>query len=77
MYYKGSQLQPAAFTSTDLPQRGRNLAVGHTWVMSSSWVNELRFGYNYAYHLNAPVSPEGRNWTSDPRENLATNWNNS
>jgi hypothetical protein len=65
MYYKGSQLQPAAFTSTDLPQRGRNLAVGHTWVMSSSWVNELRFGYNYAYHLNAPVSPDGRNWTSD------------
>ena len=27
MYYKGSQLQPAAFTSTDLPQRGRNLAI--------------------------------------------------
>ena len=65
MYYKGSQLQPAAFTSTDLPQRGRNLAVGHTWVLSSSWVNEFRFGYNYAYHLNAPISPEGRNWTSD------------
>jgi outer membrane receptor protein involved in Fe transport len=65
MYYKGTQLQPAAFTSTDLPQRGRNLAVGHTWVMSSSWVNEIRFGYNYAYHLNAPISPEGRNWTSD------------
>ncbi len=36
MYYKGSQLQPAAFTSTDLPQRGRNLALGHTWVISSS-----------------------------------------
>jgi hypothetical protein len=65
MYYKGSQLQPGAFTLTDLPQRGRNLAVGHTWVISSSWVNELRVGYNYAYHLNAPVSPEGRNWTSD------------
>ena len=65
MYYKGSQLQPAAFTSTDMPQRGRNLAVGHTWVISSSWVNELRFGYNYAYHLNAPISPEGRNWTAD------------
>ena len=65
MYYKGSQLQPGTFTTTDLPQRGRNLAVGHTWVISSSWVNELRFGYNYAYHLNAPISPEGRNWTSD------------
>jgi hypothetical protein len=65
MYYKGSQLQPAAFTSTDLPQRGRNLAVGHTWVLSSSLVNEFRFGYNYAYHLNAPISPDGRNWTAD------------
>jgi hypothetical protein len=65
MYYKGSQLQPAAFTSTDLPQRGRNLAIGHTWVMSAQWINEFRFGYNYAYHLNAPISPEGRNWTSD------------
>ncbi len=65
MYYKGSQLQPGTFNATDLPQRGRNLAVGHTWVLSSSWVNEFRFGYNYAYHLNAPISPEGRNWTND------------
>ena len=65
MYYKGSQLQPATFTSTDLPQRGRNLAVGHTWVISTAWVNEVRFGYNYAYHLNAPISPDGRNWTAD------------
>ena len=22
----------------------------------------FRFGYNYAYHLNAPISPDGRNW---------------
>ena len=35
MYYKGSQLQPGTFNETDLPQRGRNLAVGHTWVLSS------------------------------------------
>jgi hypothetical protein len=65
MYAKGSQLQPGTFNETNFPQRGRNLAVGHTWVMSSTWVNELRFGYNYAYHLNAPISPEGRNWTED------------
>jgi hypothetical protein len=65
LYYKGTQLQPAAFNETDYPQRGRNLAVGHTWVMSSNWVNEFRFGYNYAYHLNAPISPEGRNWTAE------------
>src|SRR5688572_6134739 len=38
MYSRGSQLQPAAFNVTDFPQRGRNLAVGHTWVVSSSWV---------------------------------------
>jgi hypothetical protein len=65
MYYKGSQLQPGTFNATDLPQSGRNLAVGHTWVLSSDWVNEVRFGYNYAYHLNAPISPEGRNWTAE------------
>jgi hypothetical protein len=65
MHYKGSQLQPGTFNASDLPQRGRNLAIGHTWVISSNWVNEIRFGYNYAYHLNAQVSPEGRNWTSD------------
>jgi len=65
MYYNGSQLQPGTFNATDLPQSGRNLAVGHTWVLSSSWVNEFRFGYNYAYHLNAPISPEGRNWTAE------------
>jgi hypothetical protein len=65
LYAKGSQIQPATFNTTDFPQRGRNLAVGHTWVMSNSWVNEARFGYNYAYHLNAPISPEGRNWTQE------------
>ena len=24
-----------------------------------------RFGYNYAYHLNAPISLDGRNWVGD------------
>jgi hypothetical protein len=65
LYYKGSQMQPGTFNATNYPQDGRNLAVGHTWVMSSAWVNEFRFGYNYAYHLNAPISPDGRNWTAD------------
>jgi carboxypeptidase family protein/TonB-dependent receptor-like protein len=65
MYYKGSQLNPGAFTSTDFPQKGRNLAVGDTWVISQSVVNEIRFGYNYAYHLNAPISLDGRNWVAD------------
>jgi hypothetical protein len=65
LYYKGTQLQPGTFNATNFPQNGRNLAVGHTWVLSSAWVNEFRFGYNYAYHLNAPISPDGRNWTAD------------
>ncbi len=33
--------------------------------MSPSIVNETRFGYNYAYHLNAPISQDGRNWVGD------------
>jgi hypothetical protein len=65
MYYKGSQLNPGAFNYTDFPQRGRNLAIGETWVTSKNIVNEIRFGYNYAYHLNSPVSLDGRNWVGD------------
>ena len=65
LYYNGRQLNPGAFTYTNLPQKGRNLAVGETWVISSALVNEIRVGYNYAYHLNAPVSLDGRNWVGD------------
>jgi len=65
LYYKGSQLNPSLFSATDFPQKGRNLAIGDTWVISPSVVNETRFGYNYAYHLNAPISLDGRNWVAD------------
>jgi hypothetical protein len=65
MYYKGSQLNPSVFSYTNLPQNGRNLAAGDTWVISQSLVNEVRFGYNYAYHLNSPISLNGRNWVGD------------
>jgi hypothetical protein len=65
MYYKGSQLNPGAFTYTNFPQNGRNLAIGETWVTSKNIVNEIRFGYNYAYHLNSPISLDDRNWVSD------------
>jgi outer membrane receptor protein involved in Fe transport len=65
MYYDGSQLNPSVFSSTNLPQKGRNLAVGETWVISTTLVNEIRVGYNYAYHLNSPVSLDGRNWVQD------------
>jgi hypothetical protein len=65
MYYKGSQVNPAVFSYTNLPQEGRNFAAGDTWVISPSLVNEIRFGYNYAYHLNSPISLDGRNWVGD------------
>ena len=65
MYYKGSQLNPSVFSYTNLPQEGRNFAAGDTWVISPSLVNEIRFGYNYAYHLNSPISLNGRNWVGD------------
>jgi carboxypeptidase family protein/TonB-dependent receptor-like protein len=65
MYYKGSQLNPSAFSYTNFPQKGANLAVGETWVVSQRVVNEIRVGYNYAYHLNAPVSLDGRNWVGE------------
>jgi hypothetical protein len=65
LYYKGAQTNPGAFTYTDFPQRGRNLAVGETWVISQNVVNEVRFGYNYAYHLNSPLSLDNRNWVGD------------
>ena len=65
MYYKGSQLNPSVFSYTNLPQEGRNFAAGDTWVLSPSFVNEIRVGYNYAYHLNSPISLNDRNWVGD------------
>ncbi|HEY7288114.1 MAG TPA: carboxypeptidase regulatory-like domain-containing protein [Vicinamibacterales bacterium] len=65
LYYKGSQVNPSVFSFTNFPQDGRNLAVGETWVVSQNVVNEIRVGYNYAYHLNAPISLDGRNWVGD------------
>ena len=65
MQYDGRQNNPGTFNVTDLPQKGRNLAIGETWVVSPSIVNEFRFGYNYAYHLTSPISLDGRNWVGD------------
>jgi hypothetical protein len=65
LYYNGRQTNPSLFSFTDFPQRGQNLAVGETWVMSPGIVNETRVGYNHAYHLNAPISLDGRNWVAD------------
>ncbi len=65
MWNNSSQFQPAAFSSTNYPQKGRNLAIGETWVISPQWVNEIRVGYNYAYHLVGPVNLGDRNWVQD------------
>jgi hypothetical protein len=65
LYYKGTQVNPSVFSFTNFPQDGHNLAIGETWVVSQSIVNEVRFGYNYAYHLNSPISQDGRNWVGD------------
>jgi hypothetical protein len=65
MWYEGSQTQPGAFNLTTYPQKGRNLAIGETWVISPAWVNEIRIGYNYAYHLITPINTGDRNWVSD------------
>jgi hypothetical protein len=65
MDFSGTQRIPGAFANTDYPQTGRNLAIGETWVPSSAWVNEFRFGYNYALHRLAPVNESGRNWVGD------------
>src|SRR5262245_21413704 len=65
MYYNGRQTNPSLFSYTDFPQRARHLAVGDTWVASSSIVIATRVGYHYANHLNAPISLDGRNWVGD------------
>jgi outer membrane receptor protein involved in Fe transport len=70
MWYDSQQVVPAGpFFDNGRPQKGRNLAVGHTWVISPTLVNEVRFGYNYAYHI-ADNIVEGedylsRNWVAD------------
>jgi len=65
LYYNGRQVNPGPFTFTNFPQKGQNFALGETWLVSQNVVNEIRFGYNYAYHLNSPISLDGRNWVSD------------
>jgi hypothetical protein len=65
LYYNGRQVNPGPFTFTNFPQKGQNFALGETWLVSQNIVNEVRFGYNYAYHLNSPISLDGKNWVGD------------
>ena len=48
MWFDSEQAIPSAITDSGRPQVGRNLALGHTWVMSRNFVNEIRFGYAYS-----------------------------
>jgi outer membrane receptor protein involved in Fe transport len=67
--YKSDQILPGAITDQGRPQRGRNFALGHTWVISPSVVNEIRVGYNYAYHkADNIIDGENyleRNWVAE------------
>jgi hypothetical protein len=69
IWYDSQQSLPSAITDTGQPQTGRNLALGHTWVISRGTVNETRVGYNYSFHgQNSRLPGEdylGRNWVED------------
>jgi hypothetical protein len=69
IWYDSLQVIPGAITDTGRPQTGRNLALGHTWVISPQLVNEFRVGYNYAFHsgdaLFGDEDPRSRNWVAD------------
>ena len=72
--YDGTQLNPSLFSYTNFPQtRQEPGPSARPGVISSSIVNETRFGYNYAYHLNAPISLHGcnGNWPTSACESLA------
>lgn len=69
LHYASDQILPGAITDQGRPQRGRNFAFGHTWVVSPSIVNETRVGYNHAYHkADNIIDGEDyltRNWVSE------------
>ncbi len=62
IWFDGSQISPSTFSATNFPQSGQNMAVGETWMVTPTIVNEVRLGYNRANHLDAPISLGGQNW---------------
>ena len=62
IWYDGSQISPATFSAINFPQSGQNLAVGETWTVTPTIVNEVRLGYNRANHIDKPISLDGQNW---------------
>src|SRR5207253_1278564 len=69
--YDSQQVLPAATTLGARPQKGKNLAAGHTWVISPKVVNETRFGYNYAYHTQFNFLPDQPDYTAENYAALA------
>jgi hypothetical protein len=69
IWYDSVQILPGAIADTGRPQKGKNLALGHTWVLSRNLVNEIRVGYNYAFHagefLYNGEDYRARNWVGD------------
>jgi hypothetical protein len=69
IWYDSFQVLPGAVTDSGRPQQGKNLALGHTWVVSKRVVNEIRAGYNFGHHntdaLFQDEDPRARNWISD------------
>ncbi|MGH9163837.1 MAG: hypothetical protein ACRD2X_28125, partial [Vicinamibacteraceae bacterium] len=69
LWYDSQQIIPEEITDTGRPQVGRNLALGHTWVISPTLVNEIRFGYNYAHHVGDNILTgedyTSRNWVAE------------
>ena len=63
--YDSQQVLPAAFTFGARPQTGKNLAAGHTWVISQNVVNETRFGYNQAFHNQYNYLPGQEDYTAE------------
>lgn len=47
------------------PEDERNLALGHTWVLSPTLVNEVRFGYNYFRQYGQTVPYNASDATRD------------
>jgi len=58
-WYDGDRLTPGAFRDTNNPQRGQNLAVGSTYSLTPTLVNEFKVGYNRAHHFVLPINPGG------------------
>jgi hypothetical protein len=64
--YTSAETQPAVQTATSYPQKGQNVSIGDTFLITSSMVNEVRIGYNRTYGYTLPINPiAGKNWVAD------------